>query len=107
MRALASLIISINILGCSHAPVMERRVELWVGAPEVGGICKASRDEIAGDLGKQTGDISAVFVNGYGENSCLDAKDVAFAEFGCMPMDDIALIQVYIETLKNQCKEWK
>lgn len=86
---------------------MERPVQVYNGAPEVGGICRLSGDKIArlAEVLKVSEErLRAELAEGV---DCIDARDVRFQEFGCMRFDDMGVVQRYIEKLKFECKEWK
>lgn len=93
------------LISCGSAPKMERKVEVWNGAPEVGGICRMTPDQAAR---KTNGNpfIAKMAIRNR-RQECIDAREDRFKEYGAMTFSDIGVIQRYIETLINSCKGWK
>lgn len=98
----------LSLSGCAgKAPVMEKPIQVYNGAPEVGGICRLNDSKIT-----QLAEVLKVPENILRANlaqgmDCIDAHDPRFQQFGCMTFDDIGVVQRYIETLKFECKVWK
>lgn len=94
------------LAGCGSAPVMEKKIAIWNGAPEKAGICRMTQDAVSKQSGYSKPLVAKVFSNN-GEIVCIEATDPAFARFGAMTFDDIGVLQRYIETLLNRCEKWK
>lgn len=85
---------------------MSKPVEIWNGAPEVGGICRLTKAEIKAKTKIPTKVINAIFAESE-EMTCIDARAKEFEKFACLTFDDVAVLQKYTETLINKCEKWK
>jgi len=92
-------------MSCENAPVMERPIQVWNGAPEEIGICRMSVKDIAEATGN-----GEILVHRFADNKdyvCISANEVVFKTFGCMTFEDYGVLQRYIETLIDRCARWK
>lgn len=94
---------------------MERKIKQWNGAPEMGGICRMSRDDLAKlakralktDLAKSQ--VRKIVKEGFAPDGveCIRADDPKFAEYGAYSFKDIAVLLRYQENLLFSCERWK
>ncbi len=94
------------LLSCGSAPKMQKKITLWVGAPEYAGICKASLTSVAKWANLPPQLVSQVLKNTEAYE-CIPATDNRFKEFACKTWDDEGIQAKYIETLINSCAKWK
>jgi hypothetical protein len=112
-------ILSGFVFGCAgHAPVMERPIKVYNGAPEVGehgAICRMNNKQLAEKVRAAAGstlthDFAEAIVSTLLDSSaeeCIDGKDARMKQMGCMSWDDHAVLQRYIENLNFKCEKWK
>lgn len=96
---------------------MERKIEVWNGAPEYGAICRKNAPDVKAfiesessraDIRDYSGKIVATMIKEPGNGfRCITTDSPEFAEFGAIRFDDIGVILRYTETLINRCERWK
>lgn len=108
MRNALRLFALLFLVSCAGVPpYQERKVKIWNGAPEVGGVCRMSTPEL-----KEKTQIKApVFLmkrihQGTKEVECIQATDEAFKKYACLTFEDLGVLYDYIETLIYSCKKW-
>jgi hypothetical protein len=94
---------------------MERPIKQFQGAPEVGGICRMTKEDLTRfakksvktDLAKKH--VPQVVGQMLAPNGmeCVDAREKKFARYGCYSFDDIAVMLRYQENLLYSCEKWK
>ena len=102
---LAILLLLSGCLASPGAPVMERKVKVWNGAPEEGGICRMSSASIAKLIKKPFKEVRAHHL-GTTDMECLDAREEQFKQYACLTFEDLGVIYGYIQALNQQCKKW-
>lgn len=95
---------------------MERKIEIWNGAPEYEGICRKTSPAVKefiesessrADIRNYSGQIVATMLKADDGFVCIPASSEEFKEFGAIRFDDIGVILRYTETLINRCEKWK
>lgn len=89
-----------------NAPVMERKVKIWNGAPEEAGICRISTQELANKL-NTVSYLLKPFHKGTKSIECLSASDDRFKQYASLTFDDLGVIYKLIETMQLKCEKWK
>lgn len=99
------LILMLLISSCNGTmPTMDKKVKVYNGSPEVGGICRGPNTMKKTKAIKNS---DFVIDNKADSRECIDAYDDKFKAYGCMTFVDMAVLQKYTETLIKNCKKWK
>lgn len=99
-----------------NAPKMERPISVWNGAPEREAICRLAtkpataliKSQAAYQITQQYAETIVRYALKDGRTmECIPAASAEFKRYGCMPFDDIGVIQRHIERLNFSCEKWK
>lgn len=103
------LLLLIILVSCAGTPPYQsRKIKIWNGAPEVGGICRMSSKGLKREVDLQLPlPLIKKVHQGFIGQECLAAIDPTFKTYACLTFDDIGVLYDYIQTLIYSCKEWK
>lgn len=116
MKTTLILTLSLFLFGCGGIPPkLEHPVKMYLGAPEVGGICRLKKSAIARlakkylakDESRNQVDSAVSVMFSKDEIECVDARSNEFKSYACYSLEDNRVLLRYQENLLYSCEKWK